>query len=1042
MTPAGSGLQAALIDFSLRFRGVVLALAALVIAAGLYSLQRATYDVFPEFAPPQAVIHTEAPGLSPDQIEVLVTQPLENALTGVPGLTSLRSSSIQGLSIITANFDTASDVFRDRQFVVERLASSATRLPRQAEAPSLTPVTSSTSTMLVAGLTSERVPLMELRTTAEWLIRPALMAVPGVAKVAVFGSGPRSLQVQVRPDRLIRLNIGLNDVVEAAARAVGVRGAGFIDSPNQRIELKTEYPPLQVEDLKRAVLLGTDAGPGPFATLGDVATVRLAPEPATGGATIDGRPGIQMVVSEQYGASTVEVTRRIEQALENLRPLLARDGIELNATLFRPADFIDLATGNVWSALLVGALLVVAVLVLFMADWRNAAVSCTAIPLSLLATLMLLQAAGISVNTMTLGGLAVAIGVVVDDAVIDVENIIRRMRTNRALAQPRSAQQVILDACLEVRSGVVYATFGVLLVVLPIVSLSGVAGRLFAPLGYAYALAIIASLVVSLTVIPALSSLLFRAERLGAGAPPLLRWCRSAYERVLRRVMRYPLPVMATALLLTAAGAAVAIGFGVNFVPELKEGHLIVHMSAAPGTSIEESMRLGARVTSALHELPAIRIVAQRIGRADKSDDILGSHYSEFDVDLKRASGAELQAAQAQIRLKLAEFPGVNFAIQSFLTERIEETLSGYAAAVAVNVIGPDLDALDRAARDVMRVVRRIRGAADVQLQTLPGTPQISIRLLPAELQRWGLRQLDVLELIRTAYEGATVGQSYEGNRTVNVIVVLDPEQRNTVTRIAELPLRAPDGRFVRLGQVAEIHPSAGRYEVPHQGDQRQQTVTANVRGRDVGGFVDDVRRQLARLDLPAGTHLELAGEAEAQARSARDLLAYSALAALGIVLLVSIIARNGRNLLIVLANLPFAFVGGVAAVAASGGELSLGSMVGLVALFGITLRNSILIVAHYDRLVRIEGRAWNAELAIEGAADRLAPILMTTLVTALGLTPLALGINEPGREIEGAMAVVILGGLLTSMALNLLVLPTLALRYARFESESPTVTS
>jgi CzcA family heavy metal efflux pump len=1033
MTPASGGLQAALIAFSLRFRGVVIALAALVIVAGVFSLERATYDVFPEFAPPQAVIHTEAAGLSPDQVEVLVTQPLENALTGAPGLALLRSSSIQGLSIITANFDPAGDVFRDRQVVAERLASSAGRLPRQAEAPSLTPITSSTSTVLVAGLTSSRASLMDVRTTAEWLIKPALMAVPGVAKVAVFGSGPRSLQVQVRPDRLVRLNVGLNDVVEAAARAVGVRGAGFIDSANQRVELKTEYPPLGIEDLKRTVL-GSEAGP--FATLGDVAAVRFAPEPAAGGATIDGRPGVQLVVSQQYGASTVEVTRRIEQALNSLRPLLAADGIELDTTLFRPADFIDLATGNVWSALLLGAVLVVAVLAVFMADWRNAAVSCAAIPLSLLITLIVLQACGVSVNTMTLGGLAVAIGVVVDDAVIDVENIIRRMRTNRMLAQPRGAARVILDACLEVRSGVVYATFAVLLVVLPIVSLSGVAGRLFAPLGYAYALAVIASLLVSLTVIPALASLLFRAERLRAGAPPLLRWSRTRYERLLARVTRHPLLVMTAALLLTVVGAAIAAGFGVNFIPEMKEGHLIVHMSAAPGTSIEESMRLGTRVTAALHELPAVRVVAQRIGRADKSDDILGSHYSEFDVDLKRAGGAQLQAAQSSIRMKLAEFPGVNFAIQSFLTERIEETLSGYTAAVAVNVIGPDLDSLDRAARDIVRALQPIRGATDVQLQTLPGTPQMSIRLVPAELQRWGLRQLDVLDLIRTAYEGATVGQSYEGNRTVDVIVVLDPEQRSAVTQIGELPLRTPDGRFVRLAQIAEIHPSAGRYEVPHQGGRRLQAVTANVQGRDVVGFVNDLRHQLGALDLPAGTHLEFAGQAEAQARSQRDLLAYSALAALGIVLLVSIIARSGRNLTIVLANLPFAFVGGVAAVAASGGVLSLGSMVGLVALFGITLRNSILIVAHYDRLVRVEGRPWGVQLAIEGAADRLAPILMTTLVTALGLAPLALGINEPGREIEGAMAVVILGGLLTSMALNLLVLPTLALRFGRFEPE------
>lgn len=1031
MRRAARGLQAALIAGSLRFRGIVLALALLVIAGGLATIGHATYDVFPEFAPPQAMVHTEAPGLSPDQVEVLVTQPLESALTGAPGLTSLRSSSIQGLSIITANFDPASDVFRDRQVVSERLATAGARLPAQAQAPALTPFTSSTSTVLVAGLTSQRASLMDLRTTAEWLIKPSVMAVPGVAKVAIFGSGVRTLQVQVRPDRLVRAGVSLGEVADAAGRVAGVRGAGFIDSANQRIELKAEYPPLRVEDVRRAVLAG---GAPPYLTIADVADVDFAPEAATGGATTNGRPGVQLVVSQQYGASTVEVTRQVEAALEGLRPLLARDGVDLDTSLFRPADFIDVATGNVWTALLIGAALVVVVLAVFMADWRNAAVSCAAIPLSLLATLIVLQRFGISVNTMTLGGLAVAIGVVVDDAVIDVENILRRMRANRLLERPRDPLRVILDACLEVRSGVVYATFAVVLVVLPIVSLSGVAGRLFAPLGYAYALAVIASLGVSLTVIPALSSLLLRPERVGAREPPLLKASRLAYERLLARVLARPAPVLAATAVLTAGAAAVAAGFGVNFIPELKEGHFIVHMSAAPGTSIEESMRLGERVSQALHELPGVRAVAQRVGRADKSDDILGSHYSEFDVDLKRAAGAELEATQARIRSTLEGFPGVNFAMQSFLTERIEETLSGYTAAVAVNMIGPDLDALDGAARDLARELRRVPGAADVQLQTLPGTPQVSIRLLPAELQRWGLRAMDVQEAVRTAYEGAEVGESFEGNRAVPLVVILDPQERRDLQRIGELPLRAPDGRFVRLRQVAQIHPSAGRYEVTHQGGRRLQTVTANVRGRDVGGFVDEARRRLGALPLPAGTHLEFAGEAQEQARSQRDLAAWSGVAALGIVLLVSVIARNGRNLAILLANLPFAFVGGVAAVAASGGVLSLGSMVGLVALFGITLRNSILIVAHYDRLVRVEGQAWCRELAIRGASDRLAPILMTTLVTALGLLPLALGINEPGREIEGAMAVVILGGLVTSMVLNLLVLPTLSVRFGRFD--------
>jgi CzcA family heavy metal efflux pump len=1025
------GPQAALIRFSVRFRGVVVALACVALGYGIYALRQAKYDVFPEFAPPQVGIQTEAPGLAPEQVEVLVTQPLENIINGVPGLTTLRSGSIQGLSVITAIFDPSTDIYRDRQLVSERLSEAAAQLPTGVAAPIMTPLTSSASLALVVGLTSDRRSLMDLHTLAEWTIRPRLLAVPGVAKVAIFSRERRSLQIQIHPDALARFGVGLNEVLNAARQATGVRGGGFIDTPNQRIVLQTEGQSLTPEQIGQTVL---SSAAGTSITLANVATVVEAPEPVIGAAAIDGQPGVILNVSEQYEANTVEVTRRVEAALAQLRPGLERAGVTLHEDLFRPANFINTATGNVQSSLLLGGILVMVVLFLFLFDLRSAAISCVAIPLSLLAAIIVLQRFDITLNTMTLGGLAIAIGVVVDDAVVDIENIIRRLRENQHLGDPVSHARVVFDACLEVRGAVVYATFAVLFVVLPIITLSGLAGRLFAPLGIAYALAVLASLLVTLTITPALAMMFLTAEHVKPADPLVMRWSKERYRRLLHDMAQHPNWAVGMAVFLTLAGCAMLPFFGGSFIPELKESHFTVHMATVPGTSITESLRFGKLVTEALHTLPAVRSVAQRVGRAELADDTYGPHYSEFEVDLKPLSGAEAEAVQADIRGRLATIPGANFLVYTFLSERIDETLSGYTAPVVVNIFGDDLDVLDHKAREVAKIVGAIAGAADVTLPSPPGLPQLTVRLRKADLQRWALDPVEALEAIRTAYQGETVAQTYEGNHVFAVIAILDPASRTRVDEVADLPLRTPSGTYVRLQQIADIYERSGRYQVLHQQAQRLQTVTANVVGRDLTSFVQDVQARIAKeVSLPPGTYIELAGAAQAQSRSQRDLLVNSMIAFVGIVLLLSFVTRNGRNLLLVLANLPFAFVGGVLAVFATGGLLSLGSMVGFVALLGITLRNSILLIAHYEHLVGVEAKSWTLDTVIEGSADRLTPILMTSLVTALGVLPLAIGMNEPGREIEGPMAVVLLGGLLTSMVLNLLVLPTLALRYARF---------
>jgi CzcA family heavy metal efflux pump len=1030
--PLPSGPQAALIFFAVRFRGIVIALGCVLLGYGAYSLGHASYDVFPEFAPPQVAIQTEAPGLAPGQVEVLVTRPIENAINGVSGVQQSRSASIQGLSVVTVFFDPSSDIYRDRQVVAERLAAAAQELPQGVRAPAMTPLTSSTSTVLVIGLTSETRSGMELRTVADWTVRQRLLAVPGVAKVVAFGGDTRSIQVQVHPDQLVKYNLGLNDVLAAARRATGVRGAGFIDTKNQRVVFQSDGQSLSAHDLARTVLLSQGAA---SVTLANVADVVDAPEPPIGGAAIDGKPGVVINVSEQYGANTVAVTAAVEAALNELRPSLEAHGIKLHADLFRPANFIETATSNVRDSLLLGAGLVVVVLLLFLFDFRSAAISCSAIPLSLLAATTLLERLGVTFNTMTLGGLAISIGVVVDDAVIDVENIARRLRENRRLQQPRQAGRVVLDACLEVRGAVVYATFAVILVVMPVMGLTGIAGRLFAPLAVAYALAVLVSLIVALTVTPALSMAMLAGRCPAATDPPVAKRIRAGYERLLRRLAQRPRTVIAMALLFTVAGCSALPFCGSSFIPELKEGHFILHMSAVPGTSIQESLRVGIRVADALKRLPSVRSVAQRVGRAEKSEDINGTHYSEFEVDLHPLSGAEVEAAEGEIRKALSGFVGVNFSLKTFLTERVEETLSGYTASVVVNVFGNDLDVLDRQVQEIARALREVPGASEVQVESPLGLPQLTIRLRKVDLERWGFDAVEVLDLIRAAYQGDIVGQTYQGSQVFNVIAILDTESRDDIAKVGMLPLRSPSGTFVLLNQVADIYQSAGRYQILHEGARRVQTATANVVGTDVATFVQAAKAAIAAKVSPApGTYLQFAGAAEAQGQSRRDLAVNSVIAAAGIVLLLTIATRNVRNLLLVLTNLPFALVGGVLAVFATGGLLSLGSMVGFVTLFGVTLRNSILMVAHYEHLVDVERLPWDADTSVRGAADRVTPILMTSIVTGLGVLPLAIGMGDPGREIDGPMAVVILGGLLSSLALNLLVLPTLALRYGRFD--------
>jgi CzcA family heavy metal efflux pump len=1025
----------AIIAFALRFRGVIYALAVLTSVYGIYSLTRARLDVFPEFAPPTAVVQTEAPGLSSEQVEALVTQPIESALRGTTGLRSMRSRSLQGLSHVTMVFEDGVNVLQTRQLVAERIATVAATLPKGVPPSTLLPLTTATSVVLVVGMASKTLSLMELHDLARWTVQPQLSSVPGVADCIVFGGDVRQLQVEVDPANLMRYGLTLEDVVAAARNATGVRGAGFIESANQRITIDTKGQITSPQTLANVVLRWAN---GVGVRLGDVATVGYAPAPAVGAASIMGTPGVMLVLDGQYGTDTVHVSNALDEKLAALRPVLAKQGVELEPDLFRPAKFIDVATRHLRTALLVGGVLVIAVLFLFLLNVRTALISAIAIPLSLLMAVIALNALGVALSTMTLGGLAIALGEVVDDAIIDVENIYRRLRENRSLPQPLPAFRVVLRASVEVRSAVVFATFIVMLIFLPVLSLSGVSGRLLAPLGIAYILAVLASLVVALTLTPAMALALLTRGPLPAKEPRSIIWLKTRYRALLMGVEQHARAVIAAVAILGAGALALLPFMSGNYIPQLHEGHYVLHVGLVPGSSLAESMRVGAQVSRLLMQIPGVRLVAQRAGRASGVVDPVGVQLNEFEVDLQPLSGREQEAVLQRIRDALAEFPGLTASVNTFLVERIDESISGVTAPVVVNVFGDNLDVIDRKAGEIARLIGTIPGAVSASPEPSLGQPELAVRLRPEQLTRWGFTPVEVLNAIQSAFEGTAVAQVYEGNRVYDLNVILARTARRDLAQVGSLVLRNRDGLAVPLSELATIGQVPGRYQITHVNGQRMQTVSVFVRGRSVSDFVRDAQDRVSReIAMPKGAYALFSGESEARAQSQRDLLVYGAMSAVGIALLLFLALRSRRGVALVMANLPFALVGGVASVALTGGDLALGAMVGFVTLFGISLRNSIMLVSHYEHLVHVERIPWGLEAAVRGASERLVPILMTALVTALALLPLALTSGSAGNEIEGPMAKVILGGLVTSTLLNLIVLPTLALRYGRFERDT-----
>ncbi|OAI05953.1 acriflavin resistance protein [Methylomonas methanica] len=1025
-------MLALLVRFSIRYSGIVVALALLLFAYGIYRLTNAGLDIFPEFSPKQVIIQTEAPGLAAEQVEVLVTQQIENSISGLIGLQTLRSQSIQGLSIVTATFNEHSDVYRNRQLVSERLNSLGQRLPAGVGMPVAVPLSSSSATVLTIGMHSDSKTLMELRSLVDWSLVPRLLAVPGVADVNVFGGDIQQLQVQLQPAALQRFNLSIDDIVNAAAGAAEMNGAGFIENANQRFTLQISGQPANPEQFKHLIVKRQD---GMNVTLGDVAQIGYGAEPPIGAAQIMGKPGIVMMVIGQYGANTLSVSRQVEGVLEEFQPIFKQQSVDFYSHLFRPADYIETSVHNLSGHLLIGGLFVMAVLYVFLFNLRSAFIAATAIPLSLLTAALVLLESGVNLNIMVLGGLAIALGEVVDDAIIDTENIFRRLRENRLKIFPDSAETVIYHASMEVRSSVVYASFIVALVFVPLLTLDGVSGRLFSPLGVSYILAILMSLLVALTLTPALCHLLFRNKLPDDSDPPVLRRLKPLYARQLLWAIRHFKTVMAIGAIACLIGIAAFLRLDHKFLPELREGHFIVHTASVPGTSLQESIRVGSLLTEQIMAINGVESVSQWAGRAERGADTYGSHYSEYEVRLKPLSGQEQQQVLDRLRDILEQFPGINYEANTFLTERVDETISGYTAPVVVNIYGNDLAELDRKAQQLAALINTISGAEDVQLRSPPATALLQVELNLEQLKFRGISPAQVMTALQTAYEGRIVGKHLQGNRIFNVAVALAPEWRSQPDYLAQLPLKNSEGQRVLLGEVAEIRHGEGRYNILHQGAQRIQTVTCKVKDRDMDAFMAELKQRVQNeMNWRDGSYPEFIGAALEQAKARETLIIHALLAGAGVLIFVFIALGSLRHMLLTLLNLPFALLGGVAAVVITDATLSVGSFVGFITLFGITVRNCIMLISHYRHLVELEGQVWSTETLIRGAQERLPAILMTALVTALAMLPIAIGSDNPGREIMGPMAAIIIGGLASSTVLNLLLLPAILQRYGRFE--------
>ena len=1019
-----------IIRWSITNRLFVVIASLAVVAYGAYTALRMPVDVFPDLTAPTVTIVTEAHGLAPQEVETLVTFPVESAVNGATGVRRVRSASGIGISIVWVEFDWGTDKYLARQIVNEKLQLVGSQLPADLNPPSLAPISSIMGEILFIAIRSGRHTPMEVREVADWTVRRRLLAIPGVAQVVPIGGEVRQYQIRVDPDRLRAFDVTLEDVTHALAESNGNSTGGFFVRGGQEALIRGVGRVTSDRDLAQAVIVVRDGIP---VLVEHVADVEVGPAIRRGTGSSDGQPAVVIGIQKQPGANTLELTARIDRELAAIQRTLPA-GMIVERDKARQADFIETAVGNVSVALRDGAILVAVILFLFLFQLRPTLISLASLPLSLLVAVIAMDVLGLSVNTMSLGGLTIAIGALVDDAIIDVENVVRRLRENAARAEPerRPADDVIFDASREVRGSIVFATLIVMLVFVPLFFLSGVEGRLLMPLGLAYLVAIFASLVVALTLTPALCAYVLPRVRGGAHADAfLVRALKRGYRPLLRGAIRRPAIVVVGAL----GGLALAVGvvpfLGRTFLPAFNEGALTVSAVTLPGTSLEQSDQLGRRVEEILLAFPEVVSTARRTGRAELDEHAQDVNAAEIDVRL-RETGRSKEAFLAELRQKLTAVPGMVTTIGGPIAHRIDHMLSGTRSSIAIKLFGDDLAQLRTSAKEIELVMAKVSGVVDLSVEQQVDVPQLAIVFDREAIARYGLRAGALAETIETAYAGTAVTKVLEQQRTYDVIVRYHDDQRADVDAIRNTVIDTPSGARVPLQMLAAIRDDVGPNLIMRENVQRRIVVSANVSGRDLRGVIDDIRRGIERdVRLPDGYYVAYGGQFESEQAASRTIGFLGALVVVGIFVLLFLAFGSVKNALLVMVNLPLALIGGVLAVYLGGGVLSIASLVGFITLFGIATRNGIMMISHYEHLRTVEG-ATLADAVLRGSMERLAPVLMTALCAGLALVPLVLASGEPGNELQAPMGVVILGGLLSATALNMLVVPALYGRIAR----------
>ena len=1035
-----------IVGSSLKYRFLVTALAGGLIFFGVQQLRHTPIDVFPEFAPPRVEVQTPSLGLAATEVESLVTVPLEQSLAGIPGLDELRSKSVEGLSSILLIFDRGTDLLTARQLVSERIAIVAPNLPTWSSPPFMIQPLSSTSRVMKIGLTSDdpELDLIDMSMTSYWKIRTRLLQVPGVANVPIWGERLEMLQVQIDPDRLEEQGVSIESVTTATADALDagllqyseghvIGKGGWVESDGQRLSIVHVPSIVTAEDLAQIPITTAN---GHTLQLQDVAELVRDHQPLLGDGVINDGPGLMLIVEKLPWANTLDVTRGVEEALADLEPGLP--GFVIDAEIFRPATFIEDSISNLSKAILIGAILMILMLSLFLYEWRTALISVVAIPLSLIIAGLVLHARGATINTMILAGFVIALGDIVDDAIIDIENVVRRLRQHRKEGGTRSTARVILDASLEVRSAIVYATLIEIVAIIPIFMLTGLSGAFFRPLAASYALALLASMLVALTVTPALSLIFFRnpkslAHRESPVVPPLKR----AYMRVLTPIVDGPRKAYAAVAVGTVVGVLLVPFLGQSLLPDFKERDFLMHWLTRPGTGQPEMVRITEQVNRELLTIPGVRNAGSHIGQALLMDEVVGIDFGENWVSVDPS--VDYDETVAAIQETVDGYPGLYRDVQTYLKERIREVLTGSSEPITVRVFGSDLEMLREQADEVNEILAGIPGVTENHVEHQLDIPQVRVEVDLEAAQAYGIKPGDVRRASARLIAGEEAGDIFNQGKAYDVLVWSTPETRRSLTDIENLKIDTPSGEYVRLQDVADVSVVPVPNQIQHQDLSRSLDVGANLDGsRDLGSVVADLEAQLEGIEWPAGFRAELLGEfTERQAASGR-LWAFAIVAAAGVFLLLMASFNNARLAMLEFLTLPIALVGGVIAAYLAGGVLSLGSLVGFFTVLGIVARNGIMLISHFQHLENEEGMPFGKDLVLRGARERLIPISMTVLTTGLALIPLIIGGSIPGQEIEYPMAIVILGGLITATLLNLLVVPSLYLRFAKPKGWAP----